>query len=57
MDGISKLKLSTLQKVTAAFHMLTYGTSTDSTDEYVRIDESTVLECLKRFCRTIVKVY
>jgi hypothetical protein len=57
MDGIGKLGLSTLQKVVAAFRMLAYGTSADSTDEYVRIGESTVIECLKRFCRAIVEVY
>ncbi|XP_020249443.1 uncharacterized protein LOC109826833 [Asparagus officinalis] len=57
MDGVSKLGLSTLQKVTSAFRMLAYGTSADSTDEYVRIGESTVIVCLKRFCRTIVEVY
>jgi hypothetical protein len=57
MDGVGKLGLSALQKVTAAFRMLAYGTSADSTDEYVRIGESTVIECLKRFCRAIVEVY
>ncbi|XP_020262325.1 putative nuclease HARBI1 [Asparagus officinalis] len=57
MDGVSKLGLSTLQKVTSAFRMLAYGTSADSTDEYVRIGESTAIVCLKRFCRATVEVY
>ena len=57
MDDINKLGLSSLQKVVAAFRMLAYGTSAVSTDEYVRIGESTVIECLKRFCRAIVEVY
>ncbi|XP_020271761.1 uncharacterized protein LOC109846932 [Asparagus officinalis] len=57
MDGVGKLGLSTLQKVTSAFRMLAYGTSTDSTDEYVRIGESTAIVCLKRFYRAIVEVY
>ncbi|XP_020271943.1 uncharacterized protein LOC109847109 [Asparagus officinalis] len=57
MDGVSKLGLSTLQKVTSAFRMLAYGTSADSTDEYVRISESTAIVCLKRFYRAIVEVY
>ncbi|XP_020243682.1 uncharacterized protein LOC109821936 [Asparagus officinalis] len=57
MDGVGKLGLSTLQKVTSAFRMLAYGTSADSTDEYVRIGESTAIVCLKRFCRAIVEVY
>ncbi|XP_020243331.1 putative nuclease HARBI1 [Asparagus officinalis] len=57
MDGVGKLGLSTLQKVTSAFRMLAYGTSTDSTDEYVRIGELTAIVCLKRFYRAIVEVY
>ncbi|XP_020256304.1 uncharacterized protein LOC109833153 [Asparagus officinalis] len=57
MDGVGKLRLSTLQKVTSAFRMLAYGTSADSTDEYVRIGESTAIVCLKRFCRAVVEVY
>ncbi|XP_020242989.1 uncharacterized protein LOC109821216 [Asparagus officinalis] len=57
MDGVGKLGLSTLQKITSAFCMLAYGTSADSTDEYVRIDESTAIVCLKRFWRAIVEVY
>ncbi|KAJ9560043.1 hypothetical protein OSB04_005203 [Centaurea solstitialis] len=31
--------------------------SADSTDEYVKIGESTVLKALKRFCRAIVEVF
>ncbi|XP_020254359.1 uncharacterized protein LOC109831450 [Asparagus officinalis] len=46
VDGVGRLGLSTLQKVTAAFRMLAYGAPADSTDEYVRIGESTVIECL-----------
>ncbi|XP_020254166.1 uncharacterized protein LOC109831244 [Asparagus officinalis] len=57
MDGVGKLGLSTLQKLTTTFHMLAYGTSEDSINEYVRIGESTVIVCLKRFCRAIVEVY
>ncbi|XP_020266145.1 uncharacterized protein LOC109841599 [Asparagus officinalis] len=57
MDGVGKLGLSTLQKVTSSLRMLAYGTSADSTDEYVRIGESTAIVCLKRFCRAIVEVF
>ncbi|XP_020242512.1 uncharacterized protein LOC109820728 [Asparagus officinalis] len=56
VDGVGRIGLSTLQKVIAAFRMLAYGASADSTDEYVRIGESTAIECLKRFCRAIVEV-
>jgi len=57
VDGVGKPGMSTLQKVTAAFRTLVYGTSADGTDEYVRISESTVIACLKRFYRAIVEVY
>lgn len=36
----STARLSSLHKVTVAYRMLTYRTSTDSTNEYVRIGES-----------------
>ncbi|AEC06258.1 nuclease [Arabidopsis thaliana] len=56
-DGVGKLGLSGLQKMTAAFRMLAYGVPADSTDEYIKIGESTALESLKRFCRAIVEVF
>ncbi|KAJ8772095.1 hypothetical protein K2173_027272 [Erythroxylum novogranatense] len=56
-DGCGKLGLSSLQKVTAAFRMLAYGVSADSTDEYIKIGESTAIESTKRFCRAIVEVF
>jgi len=37
--------------------MLTYGTSTDIADEYIRIGESTIIEYLKRFCRAVIEVF
>ena len=41
------LCLSCLQKVTAAFRMLTYGVAGDYTDEYVCIAESTAIESMR----------
>ena len=49
--------LSTLQKVTVVFRMMAYGASTDSTDEYVRIGESTAILCMKIFCSAIVEIF
>jgi len=37
--------------------MLAYGAPADSTDEYVRIGETTAILCLKKICRAIVKVF
>ncbi|XP_058758410.1 uncharacterized protein LOC131631656 [Vicia villosa] len=49
--------LSPLQKCTSAIRMLTYGSSTDIVDEYVRIGESTAIECLERFVRGVNEVF
>ncbi|KAH7852025.1 hypothetical protein Vadar_019630 [Vaccinium darrowii] len=54
-DALGRLGLSTLQKITAVLRVLAYGTPADSTDEYLRIGESTTILCVKRFCRAIVK--
>ena len=45
-DGCGKLGLSSFQKVTIVFRMLAYGVSADSTDEYIKIGESTVWRAL-----------
>ncbi|KAF8369998.1 hypothetical protein HHK36_031972 [Tetracentron sinense] len=44
-DSLDRLRLSTLQKVTAVFRILANGASADSTDEYTRISESTAILC------------
>ena len=56
-DGLGRLGLSTLQKVTAVFRMLAYGLPTNATDEYVKIGQSTAIESMKRFYRAIVEIF
>ncbi|KAJ9551613.1 hypothetical protein OSB04_015658 [Centaurea solstitialis] len=56
-DLVGRLGLSPLQKVTAVFRMLAYGQPADSTDEYVKIGQSTAIESMKRFCRAIVEIF
>ena len=56
-DGLGRLGLSTLQKATAVFRILAYGVPADATDEYVKIGESTAIECVKRFCHAIVEIF
>jgi hypothetical protein len=51
------LGLSSLQKITAAFRMLSYGVAADATDDYVRIGESTAIESLRRFVSAVVEVF
>ena len=56
-DCTGKLGLSSYQKCTTAIRMLTYGVPGDLVDEYVRMNESTWLEALYRFCRAVVAVF
>ena len=51
------LGLSSFQKMTAALRILTYGIVASSTDEYVRIEESTAVKSLKRFVKTVVNIF
>jgi hypothetical protein len=45
------------QKCTAALRMLAYGAPGDSQDDYIRMAESTAMECMSRFCRAVVSVF
>lgn len=56
-NAANVLGLSCLQKVTAAFRMLTNGVAADATDEYICIGESTAIESLRKFVTAIVKVF
>ncbi|XP_020262703.1 uncharacterized protein LOC109838693 [Asparagus officinalis] len=49
-NNAGKLGLTLIQKCTAALRMLTYGVAVDVCDEYVKIGESTAVECTQRFC-------
>ncbi|XP_074322865.1 uncharacterized protein LOC141659838 [Apium graveolens] len=37
--------------------MLAYGISADAIDDYVRIDESKMIECLKRFGTNVILIF
>ncbi|KAI3716689.1 hypothetical protein L1987_67738 [Smallanthus sonchifolius] len=56
-DVVGRKGLSPRQKCTSAIRQLAYGTPADLCDEYLRIGESTALECLHKFCRSVVEVY
>jgi hypothetical protein len=51
------LGLSSLQKITVALRMLSYGVAADIFDEYVRIAESTAIESLRRFVTAVVEIF
>ncbi|XP_020266595.1 uncharacterized protein LOC109842094 [Asparagus officinalis] len=48
-DGLGRMRLSSLQKVTAVFRMLAYGLPADATDEYIKIGESKATESMIKF--------
>ena len=56
-NAVGIMGLSSLQKMTAAIRMLAYGVAADAVDDYVRIDESTAIESLKRFVRAVVAIF
>jgi hypothetical protein len=37
--------------------MLAYGISANFLDEYVRMGESTIIECLKHFVKAVIEVF
>ncbi|XP_048593374.1 uncharacterized protein LOC125576899 [Brassica napus] len=49
--------LSALQKCTAAIHMLAYGQSGDTYDEYLRLGDSTSRLCLANFTDAIIQLF
>ncbi|XP_050877006.1 uncharacterized protein LOC127080747 [Lathyrus oleraceus] len=57
VDATGKMSLSPLQKCTFAIRMLAYGSPADLVDEYVRIGESTSIECLERFVKGVNVVF
>ncbi|CAM8982022.1 unnamed protein product [Rhodiola kirilowii] len=57
VDALGRKGLSPLQKCTAAMRMLAYGVSADAVDDYVRIGESTAIECLKKFVIDVIVIF
>ena len=46
-----------LTKCIVAMRMLVYGISADCVDEYLKISESTTMECMKIFVAGIIQVF
>ncbi|XP_057432526.1 uncharacterized protein LOC130725300 [Lotus japonicus] len=49
--------ISPLAKCTTVMRMLAYGVAADAVDEYIKIGGTTALECLRRFCKGIIRLY
>ncbi|CAN6198287.1 unnamed protein product [Urochloa humidicola] len=56
-DINGRLGLSCLQKITAAYMMISHGVPADFMDQYIRIGESTIIESLKKFVKAVVEVF
>ncbi|BFG41905.1 hypothetical protein CerSpe_281790 [Prunus speciosa] len=56
-DACGLLGLLPKQKLTAALWMLAYGASIEQVDEIARMEKSTILECLVRFCDAVENLY
>ena len=56
-DGLGRRGLSPLTKCTAAMRMLAYGILDDCVDEYLKIGESTAMECMKNFAVGVIQVF
>jgi hypothetical protein len=57
LDCTGMAGFSALQKCTVAMRMLAYGAPGDTTDDYLRMAESTVFDCFYRFCRAVIAVF
>ncbi|XP_022897610.1 uncharacterized protein LOC111411299 [Olea europaea var. sylvestris] len=55
-NGLDRLRLSSLQKVMAAFRRWAYEVVANATNEYIKIEESITIENLKRFCHAIIEI-
>ena len=56
-NAVGALGASPIQKSIAAVRMLAYGVSANFLDDYVRLGESTIIECLKHFVKAVVEVF
>ncbi|KAM2215576.1 hypothetical protein ACFX1X_022693 [Malus domestica] len=56
-DACGAMGLIPEQKITTALRMLAYGAVADQVDEIARMEKSTILKSLMRFCRAIESIY
>ena len=47
---------SAYEKISAAMRVIAYGVPTDYVDEYLRIGEDTMIESVRMFAKTIIKL-
>ncbi|XP_057424645.1 uncharacterized protein LOC130718160 [Lotus japonicus] len=57
VDAANKQGISPLAKCNTTMRMLAYGVAADAVDEYIKIGGTTAFECLRRFCKGIIRLY
>jgi hypothetical protein len=57
LDCTGMAGFSALQKCTVAMRMLAYGAPGDTTDDCLRMAESTAFDYFYRFCRAVIAVF
>ncbi|XP_058772329.1 uncharacterized protein LOC131646246 [Vicia villosa] len=57
VDAANKEGISPLAKCTTSMRMLAYGVAADAVDKYIKIGGTTAFECLRRFCKGIIRLY
>jgi len=56
-DALNRPRFSPIHKCTVVIRQLAYGGSADQHDEYLKMGESTGVECLKMFVKGVIEVY
>lgn len=56
-NAVGKISASPLMKCTAAVRVLAYGIAAYYIDEYIRIGEDTILECVNRFLQVVIEIF
>ncbi|KAK1633051.1 hypothetical protein QYE76_007366 [Lolium multiflorum] len=52
-DDVGIVGFSSIQKCTTAMSMFAYGAPADTQDDYLRMSESTTIECMYKFCPAV----
>ncbi|XP_010424263.1 PREDICTED: putative nuclease HARBI1 [Camelina sativa] len=56
-DATGRFALSAIQKCTAAIRMMAYGCAADALDEYLRLSETTAMQCLVNFVEGVINLF
>jgi len=56
-DALGRRALLLLTKCNVVIRMLVCGISADCVDEYLKIGESTTMECMKNFAAGVIQVF